>query len=100
MPVEVRAALEERRLLDAYRARPAYQQNDYLGWIARARRPDTRAKRLTRVLGELEAGNVYMNMSWRPRGAPAPEPGTAAIEAGRRRGKNERRTREHGMWWR
>lgn len=73
MPVEVRTALEERRLLDAYRARPAYQQNDYLGWIARARRPETRAKRLAQMLDELEAGNVYMNMAWRPRAASTPE---------------------------
>ena len=38
MPDDVRAAIEERGLMEAYRARPAYQQNDYLGWITRAKR--------------------------------------------------------------
>ena len=35
MPGFVRDALNERGLMEAYRARPPYQQNDYLGWIAR-----------------------------------------------------------------
>jgi hypothetical protein len=30
----------------AYQERPPYQQNDYIGWIIRARKPETRAKRL------------------------------------------------------
>ncbi len=37
MPDFVRDALESRRLMAAYLARPAYQQNDYIGWITRAR---------------------------------------------------------------
>ena len=62
MPAFVRRALAENRLLAAYRARPAYQQNDYLGWIARAARPETKEKRLGQMLAELAAGGVYMNM--------------------------------------
>ena len=62
MPEPVRRALEERALMDDYRARPAYQQNDYLAWIARARRPETKAKRLGQMLDELEAGGIYMRM--------------------------------------
>ncbi len=31
MPEDVLMRLTERRLLDAYHARPSYQQNDYLG---------------------------------------------------------------------
>ena len=31
MPDFVRQALTERGLMDAYRARPPYQQNDYIG---------------------------------------------------------------------
>ena len=62
MPDFVRRALEERDLMGAYEARPAYQQNDYLGWIGRAKRPETREKRLHQMLEELEAGGVYMNM--------------------------------------
>jgi uncharacterized protein YdeI (YjbR/CyaY-like superfamily) len=49
----------------AYDARPAYQRNDYLGWIAQAKREETKAKRLAQMLDELERGGVYMNMAWR-----------------------------------
>jgi len=65
MPASVRRALSERGLLRAYRARPAYQQNDYLGWIARAKREVTQQKRLEQMLDELERGDVYMKMAWR-----------------------------------
>jgi uncharacterized protein YdeI (YjbR/CyaY-like superfamily) len=64
MPEFVRQAIEERGMMGAYRARPAYQQNDYLGWIDRARRDDTKQKRLSRMLDELEGGDLYMNMKW------------------------------------
>ncbi|MPZ98425.1 MAG: hypothetical protein GEU80_03640 [Dehalococcoidia bacterium] len=66
MPDRVREALEARGLLEAYDGRPAYQQNDYLGWIARARRDETRQKRLDQMLDELERGDIYMRMAWRP----------------------------------
>ena len=69
MPKPVKAAIEERGLMDAYQARPAYQRNDYLGWINRAKREPTKAKRLAQMLEELEAGNRYMNMAWGPGGA-------------------------------
>ncbi len=65
MPENVRSALRERGLTAAYDARPAYQRNDYLGWIARAKRDDTKAKRLNQMLDELERGGVYMDMGWR-----------------------------------
>ena len=64
MPADVRAALEKRDLMDAYHARPPFQRNDYLGWIARAARDATKQKRLDQMLDELRAGNVYMNMKW------------------------------------
>ena len=67
MPADVRRALGERKLMTAYRARPDYQQNDYIGWITRARRDTTRAKRLAQMLDELQRGGVYMNMKWRAR---------------------------------
>jgi hypothetical protein len=50
--------------MDAYRQRPAYQQNDYIGWITRAKLPATRQKRLDQMLAELESGGVYMHMKW------------------------------------
>ena len=64
MPDNVRAALKQRGLTAAYEARPDYQRNDYLGWIAQASRDETKAKRLNQMLDELERG-VYMNMVWR-----------------------------------
>lgn len=39
MPVCVRQALDEHELMKAYRGRPAYQRNDHLAWIKRAKRP-------------------------------------------------------------
>jgi uncharacterized protein YdeI (YjbR/CyaY-like superfamily) len=67
MPDWVRDALESRGLMDAYRGRPPYQQNDYLGWIAGAKRDSTQAKRLNQMLDELEGGKLYMKMAWQPR---------------------------------
>ncbi len=43
-----------------FHARPAYQQNDYIGWIIRAKGEDTREKRLAQMLQELEGGERYM----------------------------------------
>lgn len=61
----VERALHDRGLMTAYQERPAYQQNDYLGWINRAKRQATKDKRLAQMLRELEAGGVYMNMPHR-----------------------------------
>lgn len=68
MPDFVREALLERDLMDAYRARPPYQQNDYIGWITRAKLPATQQKRLAQMLDELERGDAYMKMAYRPKG--------------------------------
>ena len=65
MPDDVGAALAERGLEEAYRCRPAYQQNDYVGWIGRAKRAETRQKRIGQMLDELAQGGVYMRMSWK-----------------------------------
>ncbi len=67
MPPEVEVALEKAGLLEVYGARPPYQRNDYLGWIDRAKRPETKARRLQQMLDELEQGDVYMKMAWRAR---------------------------------
>lgn len=64
MPAFVRDALEADGLMASYDARPAYQRNDYLGWIARPAREQTRRKRLDQMLDELKRGDVYMNMKW------------------------------------
>ncbi len=65
MPDFVRQALDEKGLMEAYRKRPAYQQNDYVGWINRAKRQETKEKRLRQMLEELETGGVYMKMKHR-----------------------------------
>jgi uncharacterized protein YdeI (YjbR/CyaY-like superfamily) len=65
MPEFVRSALEDRNLMAAYLERPAYQQNDYIGWITRAKLPATRQKRLDQMLDELFRGDVYMKMEHR-----------------------------------
>ena len=67
MPEFVRTALESRNLIEAYLRRPAYQQNDYVGWITRAKLPATRQKRLEQLLDELFRGDIYMKMSYRPK---------------------------------
>lgn len=64
IPDDVTARLRELGLRAAYDARPAYQRNDYIGWITRAKLPATREKRLAQMLDELEAGGVYMRMAW------------------------------------
>ena len=69
MPDFVRRALEVRGLMADYEERPAYQQNDYIGWITRAKREKTKAKRLAQMLDELERGDVYMKMAYTPRKA-------------------------------
>ena len=66
MPDDVRAELRARGLEALYDERPFYQRNDYLSWIIRAKRPETRQKRLDQMLHELEEGGVYMGMDHPP----------------------------------
>ncbi len=66
MPDDVRDALEQSGLTPLYMERPFYQRNDYLAWIGRAVKPETRQKRLEQMLAELELGGVYMGMVHRP----------------------------------
>jgi uncharacterized protein YdeI (YjbR/CyaY-like superfamily) len=64
MPDFVRQTLVARGLMAAYEARPPYQRNDYLLWINKAQRDETKQKRLAQMIGELESGGVYMRMAW------------------------------------
>ncbi len=70
IPTFVSDALNERSLMAAYRKRPAYQQNDYIGWINSAKRDETKQKRLRQMLAELEQGGVYMKMDHPPSRKP------------------------------
>ena len=45
MPGYIKQALIESNLMEEYKQRPPYQQNDYIGWIERAKkRRDKREK--------------------------------------------------------
>ena len=45
--------------------RPPYQRNDYLGWINRAKKMETKLRRLEQMLDELHDGGRYVKMEWR-----------------------------------
>jgi len=64
LPDYVTAALDESGLWERYRARPPYQRNDYIGWITRGKREETRQKRLTQMLEELQSGDAYMGRGY------------------------------------
>ncbi len=66
MPADVERALRANAAMVDYKARPAYQRNDYVGWIARAAGEATRAKRVAQMIDELRRGGVYMNMAHEP----------------------------------
>lgn len=65
MPTDVKKALSRNKVMELYRQRPAYQQNDYIGWILQAKREETRAKRIAQMVSELKKGDVYMRMKWK-----------------------------------
>jgi uncharacterized protein YdeI (YjbR/CyaY-like superfamily) len=65
MPKSIRNLLEQKGLIELYKARPAYQQNDYLGWISRAKLEETKQKRLNQMVEELQNGDRYMKMPWK-----------------------------------
>ena len=67
MPKNIKAALIGQGLLKLYNARPAYQRNDYLGWISRAKLEATKKKRTNQMLTELKQGDRYMRMRWNPK---------------------------------
>lgn len=62
MPHDIKKKLEGAKVLEDYYSRPDYQKNDYLAWIARAKQPETREKRISQMLSELQQGGIYMDM--------------------------------------
>lgn len=66
IPDFITTALKESGLEKQYRLRPAYQRNDYVGWITRAKLEKTKLARLNQMLDELKQGRLYMKMSWKP----------------------------------
>ena len=71
MPADIAKALKTNELAAAYRDRPDYQQNNYIGWIARARLQATRQKRLDQMIAELRKGGIYMSVAHEPSARPA-----------------------------
>ncbi len=67
IPDYVIQALTRAGMLEPYHLRPPYQQNDYIGWITRAKRETTRQKRLDQMLDELRTGDKYMGMDYKAR---------------------------------
>lgn len=62
MPLYIKNILLENSLMEDFENRPAYQQNDYIAWIGRAKKEETKTKRLNQMLYELGKGGIYMNM--------------------------------------
>ncbi|MDY6935485.1 MAG: YdeI/OmpD-associated family protein [Spirochaetota bacterium] len=58
-------ALNDNNLMNEYKERPAYQQNDYIGWITIAVREETKQKRLNQMIEELKDGGLYMKMKYK-----------------------------------
>lgn len=67
MPPFVRRALMNQKLMEAYKRRPPYQRNDYVGWITKAKLPETQQRRLKQMLDELASGDRYMKMHYLPK---------------------------------
>ena len=44
--------------METYEERPAYQQNDYVGWISRAKTADTRQKRFRQITTAVSDGTI------------------------------------------
>ncbi|MCW8899688.1 MAG: YdeI/OmpD-associated family protein [Gammaproteobacteria bacterium] len=66
VPDFVKNALEKHGLMKKYNERPAYQKNDYIGWINSAKKQETKDKRLNQMLDELKKGGIYMKMKHSP----------------------------------
>lgn len=65
MPDFVKHELQKWGVVQQYKMRPPYQQNDYVGWIMRGKREVTRQKRLKQMIDELFRGDKYMNMPYK-----------------------------------
>jgi uncharacterized protein YdeI (YjbR/CyaY-like superfamily) len=66
MPGNIKAALQKRKLLEAFDARPAYQRDEYLKWVALAAGPAAKQKRLDQMLDELEKGGLFKGEPYTP----------------------------------
>ncbi len=65
MPDFVKNELLAAGLMEKYQERPPYQQNDYVGWITRAKLPETQINRLNQMIEEWKQGDKYMKMKYK-----------------------------------
>lgn len=68
MPDFVKQALLDHGVMELYEQRPPYQRNDYIGWITRAVKEETKMKRLKQMIDELKDGGLYMKMMYSANG--------------------------------
>jgi uncharacterized protein YdeI (YjbR/CyaY-like superfamily) len=68
MPDFVKQALLDHGVMEFYEQRPPYQRNDYIGWISRAVKEETKMKRLKQMIEELKDGGLYMKMKYAAKG--------------------------------
>ena len=66
MPGNVRGALAKKQLIDTFLARPDYQRNGYLKWIATAAGPTAKQQRIDQMVAELENGKLFQGEAWTP----------------------------------
>lgn len=59
LPAEYETVLKSRGVLDDYRKRPYYQQKGWIQWIELAKQPETKQKRIEKMIQEIEEGS-YM----------------------------------------
>ncbi len=72
MPADLAEALRASGTRSDYESRPAYQRNDYVGWITAAKSAQTRSRRIAQMIEELARGGVYMKMTHAPSRKDAP----------------------------
>jgi len=53
LPDFIKEALKDARLLEKFRSLPPSHQREYLGWIEEAKRPETRASRIEKLITKL-----------------------------------------------
>jgi uncharacterized protein YdeI (YjbR/CyaY-like superfamily) len=58
MDESIKKALQKARLLEAFNKLPPSHQREYLSWINQAKRPETRQKRIEKMVGMLRAKQV------------------------------------------
>ena len=67
IPDFIRKALQDNILMAVYLSRQTFQRNEYVAWIMRAKKSETREQRLSQMLDELARGGQRMTLKRRDR---------------------------------